>query len=205
MSLFKSIAVCILILFMSTAVIGQNTNTNCANATPFCTGQTMTFPAVTGNSQAQSGPNYGCLGSQPRPNWFYMQIAQSGSITIAISATWDVDFICYGPFPNLASSCNSLTSGNIQSCSYSGSATETCVIANAVAGQFYLLMVTNFNGSAQNINFFQNNAGQAGAGSTNCGFICLVTATNSGIVCAGNTPTLSLTSSSAVTSYTWSA
>jgi len=203
MYLSKNIVLFFLLVFISTSHFGQNTNTNCANATPFCTGQTMSFPAVTGTSQAQSGPNYGCLGSQPRPNWFYMQIAQSGSITIAISATWDVDFICYGPFPNLASSCNSLTSGNIQSCSYSGSATETCVIANAVAGQFYLLMVTNFNGSAQNINFFQNNAGQAGAGSTNCGFICLVTATNSGIVCAGNTPTLSLTSSSAVTSYTW--
>jgi len=199
----KRFVILIVLVFASKSHYGQNTNTNCANATPFCTGQTMTFPAVTGNSQAQSGPNYGCLGSQPRPNWFYMQIAQTGSMSIAISATWDVDFICYGPFPNLATSCNSLTSGNIQSCSYSGSATETCVISNAIAGQFYLLMVTNFNGSAQNINFYQNNAGQAGAASTNCGFVCIVTATNSGLVCSGGSPTLALTTSSSVVSYTW--
>ena len=61
-------------IIWSTFVFSQATNTNCANAKPFCTGQTMNFPAVTGNTPAQPGPNYGCLGSQPRPSWFFMQI-----------------------------------------------------------------------------------------------------------------------------------
>ena len=192
----------------------QATNTNCANPTPFCTGQTMNFPAVTGNSQAQPGPNYGCLGGQPRPTWFYMQILTAGPMVITMSAQNDIDFIAWGPFPNLANACGNLTSstqvpgssyGNplTNGCSFSGSPTETCTIQNAVPGQFYLLLITNWSGSTQNITFQQQNANSPGAATTNCGFICAVTASNSGLICPNQTNTLSMTSSSAVTSFTW--
>lgn len=166
----------------------------------------MTFPASTNAGAAQPGPFYGCLGSQPNPAWFFMQIANSGSISIAMAAASDIDFICWGPFPSLATACSSLTSGNVQSCSYSGSPTETCTIASAVAGQFYLMLITNFSNQVQNITFNQNNANTSGAGSTNCGFVCVVTATTSGLICAGQSATVALGvgSSTSVNSYTWS-
>ena len=192
----------------------QNANTVCANPTPFCTGQVMNFPAQTGGGVAQPGPNYGCLGSQPRPTWFYFQTATAGSMVITMSATNDIDFICWGPFPNL-NQCGNLTSatqvpgsgyGSATSngCSYSGSPTETCTIANCLPGQFYIMLITNFSGATQNITFTQQNALSPGAASTNCGLVCFVSPTNSGMICAGSTATLALTTSSSVTSFTWS-
>lgn len=200
----------IVILFFLTAgdaLFSQTTNNLCANATPFCTGQTMNFPAGVNAGVAQSGPSYGCLGSEPNPAWFFMQIANSGSMSIAMSAPNDIDFICWGPFPSLSGACGSLTASNIQSCSYSSSATETCTIANAVPGQFYLMLITNYSNQVQNITFNQNNAGNPGAASTNCGFVCVVAAAATpSLMCAGQSATVTLTAgtSSAVNSYTWS-
>ncbi|WP_317899641.1 T9SS type B sorting domain-containing protein [Aurantibacillus circumpalustris] len=180
-------------------------NSACATASPFCTGQTMNFPATTGVPNSQVGPNYGCLGSQPNPAWYFMQMANTGSMSISMAAASDIDFICWGPFSSLSGACNSLTSGNIQSCSYSGSPTETCTIANAIAGQFYLLLITNFSNQVQNITFNQNNAGTSGAATTNCGFVCVVSGTTSGIVCSGQSVTVSLgpNTSTSVNTYTW--
>jgi gliding motility-associated-like protein len=195
----------ILILVVAYTTVSSQ-NSNCGAAAPFCTGQTMNFPATTNVPNSQVGPNYGCLGSQPNPAWYFMQIANSGPMSIAMSANNDIDFICWGPFPNLSTACNNLTAGNIQSCSYSGSSTETCSIANAIAGQFYLLLITNFSNQVQNITFNQNNANVPGAGTTNCGFVCVISGTSSGIICSGQSATISLgvNTSSAVNSYTWS-
>lgn len=196
--------VLILVLLGLESVKSQVTNTSCGNAAPFCTGQTMNFPAQTGvQSGGQPGPNYGCLGSQPNPTWFYMQMLTSGPMVITMSANNDIDFICWGPFSGLAGACNSLTAGQIQSCSYSSSPTETCTIANAIAGQFYILLITNFSNQVQNITFQQANASSPNAGTTNCGLVCMVTATNSGIICSGQSNTLTCVTSTAVTSYSW--
>lgn len=189
----------------SVRVQAQTGNSTCANAAPFCTGQTMQYPASTNAGAAQAGPYYGCLGSQPNPAWFFFQINSAGSMSITMSAQNDIDFICWGPFASMATACSNLTQGNMQSCSYSASNTETCTIANAVPGMFYLMLITNFSNSNQQITFNQSNSGQAGAASTNCGFVCVITPTNSGKVCAGSPVTLSLTAntSTAVNSYTW--
>lgn len=210
----KIISLITLLIGFSLWFQAQNSNTVCANPTPFCTGQVMNFPAQTGGSVAQPGPNYGCLGSQPRPTWFYFQTATAGSMVITMSATNDIDFICWGPFPNL-NQCGNLTSttqvpgsgyGNPNSngCSYSGSPTETCTIANCLPGQFYIMLITNFSGATQNITFTQQNSLSPGAASTNCGLVCFVNPTNSGMICAGSPATLALTTSSSVTSFTWS-
>jgi gliding motility-associated-like protein len=194
------------IFLLLSAGISSSQNTLCANATPFCTGQTMNFPATTGLQNSQPGPNYGCLGSQPNPTWFFFQIQQGGPMVITMAATQDIDFICWGPFASLNGACSNLTSGNTIDCSYSGSNTETCTIANAQAGAFYLLLITNFAGISQNVTFTQANANVQNAASTNCGMICLVSATNSGIICSGNPATLAVntaSTSTAVSTYTW--
>ena len=194
-----------LFLFVLLAAQGQNSNNNCASASPFCTGQTMNFPATTGVQNSQAGPYYGCLGSQPNPAWFFFQTQTAGSMSLVMSAANDIDFICWGPFNSLSGACSNLTQANVKSCSYSGAATETCTIANAIPGAFYLLLITNFSNTQQNITFNQSNANQPGAATTNCGFVCVVSPTNSGIICANSPVTLSITAntSSAVTSFTW--
>ena len=175
----------IIILLFVFVCFYSNSQTNCATAQPFCAGGTsgVTFPATVNGPAAQSGPNYGCLGSQPNPAWYYLQVSSSGNIDLYIAGTGnqDVDFICWGPFTNLATACNSLTAGNTIDCSYSSSPTETCNIVGAVAGQYYMILITNFANVAQNIVFNQI----GGTGSTNCGLLA-----NNSSICAGSSATI---------------
>lgn len=168
-----------------------NAQTTCAGAQPFCAGGTSggTFPASTNAADAEAGPDYDCLGTQPNPAWYYLQISQSGNLDILIqgNANQDVDFICWGPFSSLAGICNSLTASNVVDCSYSSSPTETCNIVNAIAGQYYLVLITNFSNVAQDILFTQT----AGTGSTNCGIVSTST-----MICAGSVASLSITNNS---------
>lgn len=145
---------------------------DCSTADPFCSGSTSTFPASTGTTAAP-GPNYGCLGSQPNPAWYYLQIANSGPITISMnnSAGVDIDFICWGPFASAAAGCASGLSGSAVDCSFSASSTETCNIPGAVAGEVYILLITNYSGLPTNISASQT----AGTGSTNCSILCTMT------------------------------
>lgn len=201
--MIKKLILALSLFILSNVVLAQTTNNTCANAQPFCTGQTMNFPAGVNAGSAQSGPSYGCLGSQPNPAWFYMQIATGGPLVITMSANQDIDFICWGPFPNLSGACSNLTAGNTVGCSYSGSSTETCTIANAIPGQFYMLLITNFSNSNQNITFQQTNSNNPGAAQTNCGVLCSLTVTGTSSLCSGNTATLGATSGTQVVSVTW--
>ena len=153
-----------LIIIISTLLINSSLfaqgNGTCATAQPFCTGVPVSYPAGVNTGNAQAGPSYGCLGSQPNPAWFSLQIATAGPLVITMSATQDIDFILWGPFPTLTGNCGNLTAGNIvpnsggnTGCSYSGSATETLVIANAVPGQNYILLITNFSNKSRNALF----------------------------------------------------
>jgi gliding motility-associated-like protein len=180
-------------------------NTTCQNAAPFCTGTTYNFPAGVNAGSAQNGPYYDCLFTQPNPVWYYMQVAQSGPINIVMqgSGNFDIDFCCWGPFNSLNGACNNLTANNVVDCSYSTSSTETCVIPNAVAGQFYILLITNFSNQPQNIIFSQGNANQPGAGATNCSILCSMTVTGTSSLCAGQTATLSAIGGSNVVSINW--
>lgn len=192
----------VLLLFVIATVTAQN---NCENAKPFCAGGVSgeTFPASTNITSAQTGPNYGCLGSTPNPAWYFLQINQSGNLDILIQGTittppspgQDVDFICWGPFNSLQGICDSLTLNKIVDCSYSASFTETLNIVNGISGQYYLVLITNFANVVQNIEFTQ----YAGNGTTNCGLV----GSNSKI-CAGNSATVVASNSGSLTSPTYS-
>ncbi|MGZ4053687.1 MAG: T9SS type B sorting domain-containing protein [Bacteroidia bacterium] len=150
---------------------------DCNTADPFCTGTTYTFPSST-STTAPVGPNYGCLGSEPNPAFYYLQIATSGTLVVNISQTdasgsaADVDFICWGPFTSPSAGCASGLTGSAVDCSYSASATETCTIPSAVAGQFYILMMTNFAGVPANITAASDPSSTA---TTNCTILCNMT------------------------------
>ena len=124
------------------------------------------FPASTSdNNPIAPGANYGCLGSQQSPAFFTFSTSANGPFSMTMSpltaagapAGNDLDFICWGPFANTATMCSQLTAVNEVDCSFSGASIETCNIANAVAGQVYVIMVANYSffggGNACNINF----------------------------------------------------
>lgn len=196
MTFFKSI---FLILFVGFTILAK-AQSGCGSAAPFCSGPTSyTFPAGTSGTSAAAGPDYGCLFSQPNPAWYYFQVSTSGTIIIDIagSAGGDVDFICWGPFTSATGNCGSLTAGNTVDCSFSASATETCTIAGAIAGEFYMLLITNFSGIPQNINFGQNSAS---TGSTDCS---ILSSSTSQTICPGKTATLTATSNLVGPTYLW--
>jgi len=182
----------LLLSIVSIISLNAFSQTSCVTEQPFCAGSITTLSLSTdGNNTAGSGPSapagpsYGCLGSTPNPTFFYFQINNSGNLVLSVagSAGNDVDAICWGPFASPIVTCDSTTgltggcsfgtpslttnnpcSGNIVDCSYSTSATETITINNAIAGQYYILLVTNFEDMPQNLVLQQI----GGTASTNC-------------------------------------
>ncbi|TGD58728.1 fibronectin type III domain-containing protein [Flavobacterium humi] len=127
------------------------------------------------------------------------QITQNTAFDAAGNPTGtglDVDFVAWGPFTSNSAACGNLGNGcptpgacpnnttnptfypyvpgNIMDCSYSAAPVETFTINNAVAGQVYVIVITNFNGAPGFIRFDQTNFGVPGSGLTDCSIVCEV-------------------------------
>jgi len=162
----------LLIIFVVINLLAKNSiaqGADCATASPFCTATPASFPAQQ-NTVAPVGPDYGCLGSQPNPAWFFLQVATTGPITLDMSnsASVDIDYIIWGPFTSNAAACASGLTGADVDCSYSSSANETGIIPSAVVGEVYVLLITNYSNQATTISLAQT----GGTGSTNCNIVC---------------------------------
>lgn len=173
--------------FINLSLFGQGTN--CLGADPFCSDDaSYNFPAST---NVPSLGSVGCLYTTPNPAWYWMRIGSSGSINIHMSSSYqsqgyDVDFICWGPFATLQAACASnLMSNSGVDCSYSTAAQEDCYIPNAITGQIYVLLITNYANHQTNISFQQT----SGAGSTDC---AIVRPFQGDTVCVGETATLTV-------------
>ena len=158
----------LLLVTMFSCMFMYSQSSDCLNSQPFCTSTPIGFPAST-NTTAPIGPDYGCLGTQPNPAFYFLQIDQPGSLAITMQSTplVDIDFICWGPFTDPTTMCDSLTAVNTEDCSYSTAAIEVCDIANAVVGEYYILLITNYSNANCNIDFSLT----GGLGSTSC---CIV-------------------------------
>lgn len=159
---------------------------NCSDLRPFCSDGNYAFPNITSGS-AHSGPDYGCLGTQPNPVWYYFQIDQPGTIEILIKqskyngSSIDVDFAMWGPYNDLTIGCNDINSGTSPlQCSYSTSGTEYIGIGTpggygpgestpdpAQTGEYYIVVLTNYDGSSGFITLEQI----GGTASTNCAIL----------------------------------
>lgn len=161
------------ICVQSITISSGGNNTVCGTPDPICSGSPIVFVANTGSPAASTlnpGNNYGCLSTSPNPSWYYLEIDQSGNLAIDITAGSDVDFALWGPFASLSaatSACNSY--GASVDCSYSTSAIEQANAA-VVAGQTWVLLVTNYANTVQTISI--NEAGSNTA-STNCAIVPL--------------------------------
>lgn len=175
----------------------------CNAPLPFCTSNTYTFPNSTNVPSLGGGGIYGCLGSTPNPVWYFMQIQNGGPLSITISQTntsgqgIDVDFVLWGPFTSMTGSCAAISSSNIVDCSYSIAPVEIADIPNATPGEFYILLMTNYDGDPGTITFQQT----GGTATSSCAVICNVTAGNTGPVCTNGT--FDLTSSIPGGTYNW--
>ena len=160
-----------------TPCVGGANNT-CNSAEPFCTGTAYNYCNSTG---VPTMGTYACLSTTPNPMWMYLNVQSTGGIDIFIEqfktdgTPIDVDFALYGPYTGISSACTSISPATTPiDCSYSGSATETANIPSATAGQWYIILITNYNGSAGYIEFSQT----SGSGTTNCNIVnpsCLIT------------------------------
>jgi gliding motility-associated-like protein len=156
-------------------------NADCATLDPICASTGVQFTALSGVQAASvtnPGNDYDCFGSSPNPTWYYMEVGTSGPIDFSLTAPQDIDFIIYGPFADLTAAqngCNNYGNGGTGSavvdCSYSGTNMETPSIPNAQVGEIYVLLITNYAGVVQDVDFTQSNTGQPGAGELDCGVI----------------------------------
>lgn len=158
----------------------QGANSGCNTADPFCTDVSYNYCNTTNVPSLGGGGIYGCLFSTPNPAFYYMNVAASGPISFQISQQsntgvgLDVDFVCWGPFASQAAMCAGLSAANIVACSYSFASVETANIPGALAGQWYMVLITNFSNQQGAINFTQTNTGTAGAGTTNCNILTAI-------------------------------
>ncbi|MBI3520963.1 MAG: gliding motility-associated C-terminal domain-containing protein [Bacteroidetes bacterium] len=209
----KKLLLFILLAFFTKSIFSQGTL--CSSATPFCTavGTPFTYQNVTGTAVGQSGPNYGCLVTQPRPSWFYIKSSSAGVMTFSLTQSTspggtpniDVDFIAYGPYSAAAfpNACSNLTggctsdhncAGNTEDCSYSSSATETMTLNATAAGQYFIIMITNYNGTAGFITFTQT-----GGPATDCSITCPSVTSGDGFTLSSGQPLPSILSCDATT------
>lgn len=149
------------------------TNITCGGMTPICSDTPTTFSASTGGTAASvANPlnNYGCLFTSPNPSWYYIKLQTGGTISIDMTAGSDIDFALWGPFANLADALTNCTNGYGApiDCSYSISATEQANVTGAVAGQVYVLLVTNYADVAQVIDL---NSGTGNTALTDCSIV----------------------------------
>lgn len=152
----------------------------CSSANSLCNSLGVPFSNTINLS---SGSSPGCLGSTPNPTWFYLPISGAGNLNFQINQgnnapnynNLDVDFVCWGPFSG--PQCTGLYDypdgniaipNNIVACSYSASPVENFVIGNALPGQYYILMVTNFSNQLGQIRISQTNLGAIGSGTIDC-------------------------------------
>ena len=192
----KAILFLVLSSFMGLTAFSQNNTCNSAN--PFCSGTNYCFPAPYNSGTAESGPDYGCLGTQPNPTWFYFVVGRPGPIQLQMqsSINTDVDFICWGPFTGPPGNyCSQLDDTSlIVDCSYSTATVEYCDIPYAHAGSIYLLLITNYANVPQNTLLSQSNLSDS-SGMTWCGSL-----TN---VCVGDTLSLQSVIRDTSASFLW--
>lgn len=141
---------------------------------PICTNAGLTFTAQSNAGTAGGTNNYGCLYSQPNPSWYYFEVSTAGNIDMVLSAPSDIDYIIWGPFPDLATAqgeCGNMGNGgsgqNVVDCSYSYVSTEYPSITNAQVGEVYVMLITNYANNVQNLTLTQS----GGTGATDCSII----------------------------------
>lgn len=189
---------------------------DCSSSIPFCTSTAYSFPA---NTTGAGYGHVGCLLTTPNPTWYYMEIEDPGNLVIQISGGSDVDFIAWGPFSSIENICPTIPMGscgscpndnvippnntfypfgNIVDCAYWPQPIETLHINNALAGQVYVVLITNYSYATMDIQFQKI----SGTATTNCNIMSSPITSNSAI-CEGDTLRFYIPTPQAGATYLW--
>ncbi|WP_396139298.1 fibronectin type III domain-containing protein [Flavobacterium sp.] len=165
-----------------------STPASCLSGEAAC--QNLSYQNTTG---VVSQGTIGCLNSSPNPTYYTINISNTGPINLLLTQSTfptvngvpgtpnlDVDYAAWGPFTSQAAACAAignpptlapgvgvpvtLTTG----CSFSIAPTENLNILNAVAGQIYVILITNFSDDPGFVSLTQTNASSPGAGLYQC-------------------------------------
>ena len=175
----------------SNGTAAQTVNFNLCISTPSSciTGQAACQNLVYENIQGVIGqPAIGCLLDPRNPTYYTINVSETGPINLLLTQSTtqggapnlDVDYAAWGPFTSQEAACTAI--GNpptrppgigvpvtqTTGCSFSIAATETLNIANAVEGQVYVILITNYADRPGFISLTQTNVGAAGAGEYEC-------------------------------------
>ena len=133
---------------------------SCSSTIPeICNGSL--YPAATsGTATAPSGTSLNCgfTSVTQYGSFYFFESNTNGPLSINITPTDvigipypnlngspDLDYICWGPFNDLSTMCDLLTNPNQEDCSTAPVTTqEVLQITNAVAGEFYVILVANW-------------------------------------------------------------
>jgi len=157
----KRILLLFFIIFSHTFSFAQSDSCD-INIPEICASHSLfEYPASTsGTAWAPAGPpaaSFSCPGvgqQSMNPSFLFFEIGATGDFTMTIdpideftglllSSPSDLDYVCWGPFSSV-NACTQLQVPNRYSCSGSGAASETVTIPGAIAGEIYILLVSNY-------------------------------------------------------------
>lgn len=199
---------CLSLSFLLISNFAKAQGETCVDATPFCIGIPIDYPAGTGTTTAPAGPDYGCLFSEPNPAWFYLEIGTPGTVNLQIQNTplRDIDFAVWGPFApgsTVSAMCTQIFTGTLApfDCSYSGSINPETPSVTGTAGELFVMMITNFSNQQTDLTLTQ----ASGTGTTSCAVVCGVDAGTDVVTCGtdGTNTTLTANVANFTTGWTY--
>jgi gliding motility-associated-like protein len=135
-----------------------------------------------------SQPAIGCLLDPRNPTYYTINVSTTGPINLSLTQSTtqggtpnlDVDYAAWGPFTSQAAACAAI--GNpptlppgigvpvtqTTGCSFSAAPIETLNIVNAVAGQVYVILITNYSNNPGWVSLTQTNFTDPTAGTYEC-------------------------------------
>lgn len=147
--------------------------TFCLDALPICAG--LSYPSVVGDQVAPDYLDYGCLFTQPDPQWNTILFDVAGDYQFSLDQVdtngnpIDIDFIVWGPFNSQDGGCFQLLPENQADCSYSATASETITLNGVQAGDIFIILITNYSQDPGTYTFSQDSGPTGG---TNCEVVC---------------------------------
>ncbi|MGJ8684554.1 MAG: T9SS type A sorting domain-containing protein [Nonlabens sp.] len=169
---------CDLIYSLELNALGNCNNSYlCDNALSLCDRIGQPFVNIFDGSTAEAGNYYPfSQAAGPRnPSWYYIPIETSGDLTLEVwqntqpdflGQDLDIDYALYGPFSTATGGCtNGITQANYVDHSFSVAMPEIAQINNAQAGEYYLLLTSNFSSQP---GFLKVEIGAGSTATVNC-------------------------------------
>ena len=179
----------IFVLFYINTTIAQGSLLR--DATPFCSDSGAEFPNTYNDPQTgaigvqETLPDFGCLFPQLRvnPTWYFLKMLTPGDLNLKLQSynssnvLMDTDYISWGPYSEDVFNSiitngdgRELTGDKIVSCqkTYSTPYEENIIIEGALIDQYYIVLVTNYDGNQGYSTLTELYPNQPNTGTTEC-------------------------------------